>query len=123
MPNLLVPLISFHTNDEDKDGNTQVTVILREPNGAIAARIADDLGHFNDNSTSSDFALTVLDPTDRDTLLSGTITLRIDPNGEDTWRFNYLLRLIFNDGSSVFFERDGLELTEGNREVSFPLAG
>src|SRR5207244_3506222 len=98
---------------------TQVTVILREPNGAIAARLADNLGHFNDNSTSSDFALIVFDPTDRDTLLSGTITLRIDPKGDDTWRFNYLLRLIFNDGSSVFFERDGLQLTTDNPEVSF----
>jgi hypothetical protein len=122
MPNLLAALISFHTNDDDKDGDTFVTVTLREPNGIIAARIADSLGHFNDNSISPNFALNVLDPADKDRLLSGTITLRIDPNGNDTWRFNYLLNLIFNDGSSISFERGGLDLSEDNRQVSFALA-
>jgi hypothetical protein len=122
MPNLLVPLISFHTNDEDKDGDTHVTITLREPNGSIAAKLEGDLGHFNDNSTSQNFAFEVFDPTDRDKLLSGTITLRVDPNGNDTWRFNYFLTLIFDDGSRLFFERGGLSLSEDHREVSFPLA-
>lgn len=80
--------ISFHTNDEDKDDDTNITVTVRQSDGTIAAHISDGLGHFNDHSDNGPYTLQVFNPGTRGEMSTGNITIRIDPNGNDTWRFN-----------------------------------
>src|SRR2546428_81144 len=49
--------IRFHTNDEDKDGDTHVTVKVMDRGNRIVASISDDFGHFDDGSESGPFDL------------------------------------------------------------------
>jgi hypothetical protein len=111
--------VSFHTNDEDKDDDTHVTITARQGDGTIAARIDDDFGHFNDHSDNGPFGLKVINQSTKDTLEEGNVTIRVDPNGNDTWRFNFAVDLVFDDGSHLLTDEDGLELTQDRQQQMF----
>jgi len=113
--------VLFHTNDEDKDDDSHVTVTVRDNVGNIAARIDDDFGHFNDHSDNGPFSLDVINPIEKTQMEQGNVTLRIDPNGNDTWRFNFTYELRFADGTTIAGENDGLELTQDRQQQSFGL--
>lgn len=115
--------ISFHTNNEDKDDDTHVTITLTDGNGVVAARISNDFGHFDDNSDEGPYALSIVNRSRKDLLQRGTITLRIDPNGHDTWRFNFFLDMTFSDGSRLSGGANGLELTQNRRTQTFGIDG
>ncbi len=115
--------ISFHTNNEDKDADTHVTVTVRDDNNVVAAFISNDFGHFDDNSDAGPFGLEVENPSDIGSLDRGTVTIRIDPNGHDTWRFNFNLFLLFSDGHRRSGNVNGLELTQNRRQQTFGLSG
>ncbi|HJU16396.1 MAG TPA: hypothetical protein VJ770_07990 [Stellaceae bacterium] len=119
MPALTEAQVTFHTNDEDKDDDTHVTVTVRQKDGTIAARIDDDFGHFNDHSNNGPFGLLIINPADKTDLGQGNVTVRVDPNGNDTWRFNLFLDLVFADGSHLNTEVNGLELTQDRQQQSF----
>ena len=51
MPVLKNCSIRFHTNDEDKDHDTHVTVNVFDSNNVVAAHVDNDFGKFGDNST------------------------------------------------------------------------
>jgi hypothetical protein len=121
MPILTHASILFHTNDEDKDDNSHVTVTVRDNDGLIVSRIDDDFGHFNNDSDNGPFSLEVINPSERATMNAGTITLRIDPHGNDTWRFNFSYRLRFSDGTTIAGENDGLELNQDRQQQTFGL--
>ncbi len=84
--------ISFHTNDEDKDSNTHVTVTLFDSGNTVAARVSNDFGHFHDDQDSGPFALVITNPSTKTALQSGKVVVHVDPHGHDTWRFNCFLR-------------------------------
>jgi hypothetical protein len=115
--------ITFHTNDEDKDADTHVTVTVRDSNNIIAARIDNDFGHFDDHSDNGPYGLIVRNQSSNSDLQSGSVNIRIDPNGHDTWRFNFDLDLWFDDGSHLSGEASGLQLNQNNRESNFGLSG
>jgi hypothetical protein len=119
VPTLTGAQVSFHTNDEDKDDDTHVTVTVRQRDGTIAARIDDDFGHFNDHSDNGPYGLLILNPADKSDLTQGNVTIRVDPNGDDTWRFNFFLDLIFADGSHLNTEANNLELNENRQQQTF----
>jgi len=122
MSTLTQASIVFHTNDEDKDDDSHVTVTVRDDNGFIVARIDDDFGHFNDQSNNGPYSLAVTNPADKSSMGGGTVTVRIDPHGHDTWRFNFSLRLRFADGTTIVSANDGLELTQNNQQQTFGLS-
>jgi hypothetical protein len=117
-PALTEAQVSFHTNDKDKDDDTHVTVTVRQGDGTIAARIDDDFGHFNDHSNNGPFGLLILNPADKTDL---SRTIRIDPNGNDTWRFNFLVDLVFADSSHLNTEANSLELTQERQQQTFAI--
>ncbi|GEM_PF-1480195 len=123
MPVLTNATVKFHTNNEDKDSDTHVTVTVIDSNNIVAARVDNDFGHFDDNSDNGPFGLSVQNPSTEDALQSGSVIIRIDPNGHDTWRFNFFLDLLFNDGSHLSGGANGLELTQDRREQQFGLQG
>jgi hypothetical protein len=94
---------------------------VRGGDGTIAARIDDDFGVFHDHSTHGPFGLLVVNPTTKDSLTRGNVIVRIDPSGNDTWRFNFFLDLAFSDGSHINTEADGLELTDERQQQAFGL--
>jgi hypothetical protein len=123
MPVLINSTIKFHTNDEDKDHDTHVTISVRDKNNVVCAYIDNDFGRFPDNSDNGPFGLIVSNPSSEDALQQGAVNIRIDPNGHDTWRFNFFLDLLFNDGSHLSGGANTLELDQNRREQSFGLSG
>ena len=121
-PTLVGATISFHTNDDDKDNDTHVTVTVRQRDGIIAARIDDDFGVFHDHEDNGPFDLKIINAVAKSELRTGNITLRIDPNGNDTWRFNFFADLIFSDDSHLSAEADGLDLAQDRQQQSFGIA-
>jgi hypothetical protein len=122
-PTLINVRISFHTNNEDKDHDTHVTVTVRDSDGVVAARVSNDFGHLGDNSDAGPFALSVTNPSTKESLQRGKVTIRIDPNGHDTWRFNFFLELTFSDGSRFSAGADGLALSQDRRQQEFGIEG
>jgi hypothetical protein len=113
--------VSFHTNDEDKDNDTLVEVDVKLIGGALVARIQDDFAHFADNSDAGPFDMILASAAKRGDLKLGSVTLNIRPNGNDTWRMNFFVDLLFDDGAHLFSRANGLELTESNTTQSFGL--
>ncbi len=123
MPTLANASIKFHTNDDDKDGDTHVTVEVRDFNQVVAARVDNDFGHFDNNSDNGPFGLAVQNASEKDLMQRGAVKIRIDPNGHDTWKFNFFLDLVFADGSHLSGGADGLTLSQDGREQTFGLQG
>ena len=124
MSNLLANCtISFHTNDEDKDDDTHVTVRVFDAENTLSAIISDDFGHFNDHSDNGPYGLVIENPSTRESLQRGNIMIRIDPNGHDTWRFNFTLDLYFSDGSHLGGTVSGIELTQNRQQQTFGMSG
>lgn len=115
--------IKFHTNDNDKDHDTHVTVEVKDSNGVVCARVDNDFGHFDDNSNAGPFGLQVVNASNKEDCQRGTVRIRIDPNGHDEWHFNFFLTLMFSDNSTLSGEADGLNLDHNSREQTFGLQG
>ena len=111
--------VSFHTNGEDKDDNSRVEVTVRLMDQTVVASIADEFGHFDDHSDAGPFDLLFTQAATRGALKTGSVAVKIEPNGDDTWRFNFFLDLLFEDGAHLVAWANGLEVTESRREQSF----
>ena len=66
-PTLVNANIMFHTNDEDKNDDTLVTVSVQKGD-TVAAQISDRFQHFNDHSDAGPFDLEIVTPLTRDDL-------------------------------------------------------
>jgi hypothetical protein len=117
-PTLVNANITFHTNDEDKNDDTLVTVSVQKGD-TVAAQISDRFQHFNDHSDAGPFDLEIVTPLTRDELKTGLVSMEITPNGNDTWRFNFFLDLRFSDGSHLFARASRLQLTESLNRTFF----
>jgi hypothetical protein len=113
--------VSFHTNDEDKDDDTQVTVTVRDKDGGTAAQVSADWAHFDDNSDAGPFPLTVQQGRSWESMTAGRTTIAIDPNGHDTWRFNFHVDLVFSDGSHLDEDVRGVQLTQDDDQRTWPI--
>ena len=91
-------------------------------NQVIAARIDNNFGRFKDRSENS-YSLEVLNASTREALQRGRVSIRIEPNGNDTWRFGFFLKLIFSDNSSLQGGANNLSLNEDRQQQSFGLQG
>ena len=111
--------VGFHTNDEDKDDDSRVEVTVRLMDQTVVASIADEFGHFDDHSDAGPFDLLITQAANRGALKTGSVAVKIEPNGHDTWRFNFFLDLLFDDGAHLLARANGLELTESRQEQSF----
>ncbi|KAK9438305.1 hypothetical protein VB005_09313 [Metarhizium brunneum] len=117
--------IHFHTNDEDKDPDTHVTIIVRDDNHVTAARKDSDFVRFGDGSDHT-YPLEVKNHSTAESLQSGTVYIRIDPRGgrgHDTWRFNWDIDLVFNDGSHLACDVALVELNQDHREETWGIQG
>jgi hypothetical protein len=111
--------VTFHTNDDDKDDDSQVEVTVRLMDQMVVASIADEFGHFDDHSDAGPFDLLITQAASRAALKTGSVAVKISPNGNDTWRFNFFLDLLFDDGAHLIARANGLEVTESRQEQSF----
>ncbi|HST19346.1 MAG TPA: hypothetical protein VLK36_17025 [Gaiellaceae bacterium] len=111
--------ITFQTNDEDKDDDTLLDVTVALLDGTVVAQTSDVFATFHDNHEDGPFDLELVDPRTRGELKGGNVTLKISPNGNDTWRFNFFLDLLFDDDAHLIAWARGLELSDSQQEQSF----
>ena len=111
--------ITFQSNDEDKDDSTLLDVTVALMDGTVVAQVSDFFGTFHDNNEDGPYDLELVDPRTRGELKGGNVTLKITPDGNDTWRFNFFLDLLFDDDAHLISWARGLELSDSQREQSF----
>lgn len=123
VPHLTFAAISFHTNDEDKDHDTNVTVDIYAKNQQLVASGVIGLSQrFADNEDDGPFNLTTLDPSvTMSSLHGGSVRVVIKPYGDDTWRFNFNTRINFSDGGSLSVGRVGVQMSEEHEAYSWPI--
>ena len=115
--------ITFRTNDDDKDHDTAVGVyvVLRDE---TIAYIYDEFGHFPDHSDTGPYTLLMVHRLPRSAIRQAKVIVGIDPVMDlfgrgDTWRFNFVLDFLFEDGSHQLSKGSRLELSTFNRFHEF----
>jgi hypothetical protein len=111
--------ITFQTYDEDKDGDTLLDVTVALMDGTVVAQVSDFFGTFHDLQEDGPYDLELVDPRTRGEMKGGNVTLKISPNGNDTWRFGFFLDLLYDDDAHLIAWAKGLELSDSQREQSF----
>jgi hypothetical protein len=119
-PFLVSALASFHTNDDDKDDDTILTVTIERAPDEFA-KVDNIIGTFDDHTDNGPFGLSIQGLISKSTLPGATTTLRIQPDGNDTWRFNYFLDLVYSDGTHQRFSFFGKTLVEDRNILTLPL--
>lgn len=114
------PLLSgasvvFHTLDDDKDNDTEVTMSLVVGNEAIADGKTTGT-RFPDDSDSPPLALDVHGEHRKDDLGAGTLKIHIAPNGHDTWKFKTTLTLTYLDGTKSTIDWGRIVLNQDSRD-------
>ncbi|KAM7214554.1 hypothetical protein V8F06_010036 [Rhypophila decipiens] len=122
-PTLTAASITFHTNDEDKDYNSHLTITLKDSTKTISATVDSDFVHFDDDHNYGPYNLELFYPSTRSEVRAGTVTLRLDPKGHDTWRFNWQMTLTFSDGTRMRAQAGGCELSQDHREKTWTVVG
>jgi len=108
----------FHTNDDNKDHDTRLTTQIICAGATMSTR-SEDYGEFKDNS---DFGMDQPNNAADKNSIHGCLGLiRIDPNGHDTWKFNYRLRLTWSDGSRNDYTDSGKVLSQDTRSLTFSI--
>jgi hypothetical protein len=116
--------ITFRTNDDDKDHDTAVGVYVVIRNETIAY-IYDEFGHFPDHSDTGPYTLLIVHRLPRHAIRQAKVIVGIDPvvgpigGAGDTWRFNFVLDFLFEDGSHQLSKGSRLELSTWNRTHEF----
>jgi hypothetical protein len=114
-PILTSAFASFHTNDDDKDHDTILTITIEKGRDEFA-KVTGITGTFGDHSDHGPFGVTIQGRVSKTDVDGATTTLKIQTNGNDTWRFNYVLELQFSDGSHQTWAWSHQELKE-NRNI------
>jgi hypothetical protein len=118
---LIAGLVWFHTRDDDKDFDTDVIVRVRDKFGNIAATMTGQFGTFPDHSVKGPFRLRIRRNVMRAEIVDGTVQIIIVPVGNDTWRFNFDMKLIFALADDIFLPMEGIDLDEDRREITFDI--
>jgi hypothetical protein len=115
-------VVRFDTTNDDKDGDTILSVSL-DGYGKHIAEIDGVGGHWDNGSTNSvtlfnDYQVT------RAQLQATPITIHIhiEPNGNDTWDYNCSVQLIFSDGTQVENYYPGHWLSQDNKDNTYAVA-
>ena len=110
----------FHTNSDDKDWDTKLTITIEKGPDQFA-KVQDIVGGFPDHSDTGPFGLQIQGVNSKADLRGATTTLQIVAVNDDTWQFNYFLELTYSDGSVQEFRWFNSQLTEQQNFKTFPL--
>ncbi len=124
--------IKFQTGDDDKDDDSKLTVYFAcndssfaDADGSTMATLIGASKGFNFfNNQETPWAQVPVHPGAKITknqVHDCTTTVRIDPVGHDTWRFNYLVKLRYSDGTQDDFHFNGHALSQDYRQNTYPL--
>jgi hypothetical protein len=128
-PILVSATVSFHTLDDNKDDNTDLQVQVFGPLGnTVISFDAPEPLELPEGSYHT-FDLTDLKNIQRSELLAQGCRchIQVEPEGHDIWRFNFVLDMVFVDGSHLYSGGQGVQLGTGfgyeHKEQSFAITG
>jgi hypothetical protein len=116
-PLLTLARVTFHTNDDDKDNDTLVEVEVRLNDSTVVAKLSDWLSHFPDHSDAGPFTLRMVHPARRSELRTGSVNILAEAIFNDTWRFNFVVDLLFDDGAHLLARANGVQLKSRGHAV------
>lgn len=109
-------------NDKDNDSKIELSYAVKYTNGisrvfAIAPMEAH--GRFPDGSSNKVVMKQQGSPKLKDiTDNPGTFTIKFEPKGDDTWKFHYVLRMKFSDGTLLDVQSGRFaELSDQKRQL------
>ncbi|HXJ79094.1 MAG TPA: hypothetical protein VMS64_10475 [Candidatus Methylomirabilis sp.] len=128
-PMLTRASVTFHTNTDDKKSDSLVRVdVLADYGRTIVAQMSNFLGRFGDHSDAGPFTLLMVHPVRRQRLKTGRIDIHFAATEntsvlppfifKDTWRFNFLLDLLFEDGGHLIAKANGIEFFSDGAETA-----
>jgi hypothetical protein len=107
--------ITFHTNDENKDGDTGLLVELRALDARVLARFEQRRNKEYKPGFTHTERMEVLGPIFDSDMTGAMLSIDITPNGHDTWRCNWEFIATWSDGGIASAHGDGLDLDEDKR--------
>ena len=113
MPTLSGVTAHFHTNNDDKDDDTRLSVYVYA-GPTLIARSENNTGKYN-NGSDHDINLNVLGIHDSGQLAHGSTKVMITPNGHDHWEFTYSFDLTWSDGNVTQFTCGSTALSQDDR--------
>jgi hypothetical protein len=114
--------VRFHTNDDDKDPNTRLTIELRSRAGVLVASTSGTFGTFGDGTDSGPINIPLTGAAaDFESMPGGQLHLHVDPVGNDTWKFTGSLLLTFADGTAITGGTGNTSLSEDDRDGTYPV--
>jgi len=113
--------VSFRSLDHGKDANSQVIVQVLRSNNELGAEVHVAGTKFGENSQSAPMALSIAGPFRLSDVNDGSLRIRMNPDGRDTWTFDMRLVLTFSDNTQRTFAWQGIRLDEHAPERTLPL--
>src|SRR5438876_1179773 len=105
----------FHTNNDDKDDDTKLSIYVYGPGGRpLVAKSENNTGKYN-NGSDHDIGLSILGNHSSSVLAHGMTKVVITPNGHDHWEFTYSLDLTWSDGQVTPLNCGSTALSQDDR--------
>ncbi|MDN3358817.1 hypothetical protein [Actinomadura sp. DC4] len=115
--------VLYHTNDDNKDHDTKLLTSVRDNRGVEIATLDEHFGDdtFDDNEDDGPYGLRLTNPATLASTGHGRLVVRIEPNGNDTWKFNVFATLFFSDGSRRVAQERNNSLDQDRRQREFEI--
>ena len=115
-------VITFNTSGDDKDPDTRLEIFIIKYDGDPGQAYLDIQGSgFGDPSTRQ-FTVPARTAFPLSELAQEEISLKIAPNGHDTWKFGFSAVLNFSDGTVAYLSVPYDSLNQDNRQHFYSLA-
>jgi hypothetical protein len=111
--------IVFKTQGKDKSAGTRVIIEVYCKDGSVVARNtpAQTYGKFEHFTKSEPIDLVVDPSKTKREIRGGYFLIRIKTAGHETWTFNYVLTLNFDDGSHLVYGQLNRKVTQDDPTV------
>jgi hypothetical protein len=111
--------IEFKTGGKKKRSDTKVVVQVYCRDGSLAAKNdpVQTYGEFPHYSKSRPIVLVVDSSKAKFDIKGGYHMIRIEPAGDETWTFTYVLTLDFDDGTHLVYGRNNRTATQDDNTV------
>jgi hypothetical protein len=108
--------IEFRTDDHRKKSDTRVIIQVYCNDGSIAAQNdpVETYGEFKHFSHDGPIALKVDGSKAKYDIKGGYHMIKIEPAGQETWTFSYVLTLNFDDGTHLVYGRENRKVSQND---------
>ncbi len=115
--------ILFHTNDDNKDHDTEVYTRAYDNAGHQVAVLIPNFGGdtWDDHEDEGPYDLRIDYAAGWFAMKSGEMIIWIEPDGNDTWKFNATATFFFSNGDRRRAETRNQSLDQDRRSVTLPI--